>query len=119
MEEAMTFWHLEPVLEEIQGISKDSQYFTGLNRIAEEHLGLSLGDLETIGVPRLSLFLLGNQEMDVTKALIAYGIFEKLLEFEDNMFCAAMYRRKVKDLYAVLVDVAYRYNLSLDNYLAS
>lgn len=115
----MTFWHVEPVLEEIQDISKDSQYFSMLNQIAEKHLGLSLGDLETIGVPRLSLFLLGRQEVDVSKALIAYGIFEKLLEFEDNMFCAAMYRRKVKDLYAVLVEVSERHDLSLENYLAS
>jgi hypothetical protein len=119
MEAVMTLWHLEPVLEEIQKISKDSEYFSSLNKIAEEHVGLSLGDLETIGVPRLSLFLLGNQEVDVSKALIAYEIFEKLLAFEDNMFCAAMYRRKVKDLYAVLIEIADRHNLSLENYLAS
>ena len=115
----MTFLHLESVLEEIYDISKDSQYFSMLNQIAEKHLGLSLGDLETIGVPRLSLFLLGSQQVDVSKALIAYGIFEKLLEFEDNMFCAAMYRRKVKDLYAILVEVSERHDLSLENYLAS
>ena len=56
----MTLWHLEPVFEEIQHITKNSEYFARLDTIAHEHLGLSLGDLETIGVPRLSLFLLDH-----------------------------------------------------------
>ena len=115
----MTFWHLEPVFEEIQHISKDSEYFSRLDRIAQEHLGLSLGDLETIGIPRLSLFLLDHQGVNLSKGLIAYSIFEKLLQLEENMFCAAMYRRKMNDLYCVLRDIASRHGLSLEGYIAS
>ena len=29
----MTFWHLEPVFEEIQHITKDSEYFAQLDAI--------------------------------------------------------------------------------------
>jgi len=115
----MTFWHLEPVFEEIQHITKESEYFAQLDAIANEHLGLALGDLETIGIPRLSLFLLDHQGMNLSKGLIAYSIFEKLLQFEDNMFCAAMYRRKMNDLYSVLTDIADRHGLSLEGYIAS
>lgn len=115
----MTLWHLEPVFEQIQLISKDSEYFGKLDSIAHEHLGLSLGDLETIGIPRLSLFLLDHQGANLSKGLIAYSIFEKLLQFEDNMFCAAMYRRKMNDLYSVLIDIADRHGVSLEGYIAS
>ena len=115
----MTFWHLEPVFEEIQLTSKDAGHFAKLDRIAEEYLGLSLGDLETIGIPRLSLFLLDHQGVNLSKGLIAYAIFEKLLELEDNIFCAAMYRRKLKDLFSVLTDIADKNGLSLQGYLAS
>lgn len=115
----MTLWHLEPVFEQIQLISKDSEYFAKLDAIAHDNLGLSLGDLETIGIPKLSLFLLDHQGVNLSKGLIAYSIFEKLLQFEDNMFCAAMYRRKMKDLYSVLIDIADRHGLSLEGYIAS
>ena len=119
MEVDMTFWHLEPVFEEIQHIKKESEYFAKLDSIANEHLGLSLGDLETIGIPRLSLFLLDHQGMNLSKGLVAYSIFEKLLQLEDNIFCAAMYRRKMNDLYSVLSDIAERHGLSLEGYIAS
>ena len=115
----MTFWHLEPVFEEIQHISKESEYFARLDRIAQDHLGLALGDLETIGIPRLSLFLLDHQGVNLSKGLIAYSIFEKLLQLEENMFYAAMYRRKMNDLYGVLSDIAGRHGLSLEGYIAS
>lgn len=115
----MTFWHLEPVFEEIQHITKESEYFAQLNAIAHEHLGLTLGDLETIGIPRLSLFLLDHQGVNLSKGLIAYSIFEKLLQLEDNIFCAAMYRRKMNDLYSVLIDIADRHGVSLEGYIAS
>lgn len=115
----MTFWHLEPVFEEIQQISKDSEYFARLDAIAQDHLGLSLGDLETIGIPRLSLFLLDHQGLNLSKGLVAYSIFEKLLQLEENMFYAAMYRRKMNDLYSVLNDIAGRHGLSLKGYVAS
>ena len=96
-----------------------SEYFAKLDAIANEYLGLSLGDLETIGIPRLSLFLLDHQGVNLSKGLIAYYILEKLLQFEDNMFCAAMYRRKMNDLYGVLTDIALRHGLSLEGYIAS
>ena len=57
--------------------------------------------------------------MNLSKGLIAYSILEKLLQFEDNMFCAAMYRRKMNDLYSVLNDIADRHGLSLEGYIAS
>ncbi len=115
----MTLWHLEPILEEIQVIDKSNNYFDLLDEICLEHLGLSLGDLETLSIPRLSLFLLDHAEVDVSKALIAHCVLEKLIEFEDNIFCAAMYRRKNKDLNAIIVDISQRHNLGLERYLAS
>lgn len=115
----MTLWHLEPILDDIQAIDKTKNYFDLLDEICLEHLGLSLGDLETLSIPRLSLFLLGHAEVDVSKALIAYGVLEKLVEFESNIFCAAMYRRKIKDLNAIIMDISQRHDLGLEGYLAS
>ena len=112
----MTLWHLEPIFDEIQSLSKDMHYFAKLDEISQSNLGLTLGDLETLSITRLSLFLISGQ--DIGKGLIAYSVLEKLLEFEDNLFCAAMYRRKLKDLVLVLSEVADRQGVSLQGYVA-
>ena len=115
----MVVWHVEPVLEDIHCIDKSQRYFALFNQISEEHLGLELGDLETLCATRLALFLIDHQAMDLSKVLIAYAMIERLLEFEDNLFCAAMYRRKLKDLSAIIIDISERHGISVQQYMAS
>ena len=115
----MTLWHVEPIVEDIQSIEKHDKYFDRLDTITRTYLGLSLGDLEMLSVPRISLFLHDHYGLDLSKCLIAYLIFEKLVEFEQNMFVAALYRRKMSDVYDMIQDIARNHGVSLEAYLAS
>ncbi len=115
----MTLWHVEPIIEDIQSIQIEDNYFARLDSISRTSLGLSLGDLEMISVPRISLFMHDQNGLDLSKGLIAYLIFEKLVDLEKNIFVAALYRRKMEDVYEMIKEVAINHGVSLESYLAS
>ena len=115
----MTFWHVEPIVEEIQCMNQTEAYFQRMNQIAQEYVGLSIGDIELLSVPRLGLFLHGDDGMDLGKCLVTYVILEKLLSFENNIFCAAMYRRKSQDFFEMMQEVAFQKGISFQAYIAS
>lgn len=115
----MNVWHVEPIIEELQEMKQADPYFERMNQIAHEYLGLSTGDLEVLSVAHLSLFLHGDNGIDLGKCLVVYMILEKLLAFETNIFCAAMYRRKCHDFFEMMEDVANAKGLSLQAYVAS
>ena len=115
----MTLWHVEPIVEDIHSIQETDNYFDRLDAISRSYLGLSLGDLEMLSVPRISLFLHDNQGLDLSKCLIAYLIFDKLVELEKNIFVAALYRRKLGDVYEMIKEVSSEHGVNLEAYLAS
>lgn len=115
----MTFWHVEPIVEEIQGMELTESYFDRMDEISQDYVGLSVGDIEVLSVTRLSLFLHGADGLDLGKCLVAYVILEKLVAFEKNIFCAAMYRRKCQDFFEMMQEVAVLKGISLRSYVAS
>ena len=115
----MTFWHVEPIVEEIQNIEFTEFYFERMDEISQDYVGLSVGDIEVLSVTRLSLFLHGEDGLDLGKCLVTYVILEKLLAFERNIFCAAMYRRKCQDFFTMMQEVAGLKGISLRSYIAS
>lgn len=115
----MTFWYVEPIVEEIQNMALTESSLDRMDEISQDYVGLAVGDIEVLSVTRLSLYLHGENGLDLGKCLVTYVILEKLLAFEENIFCAAMYRRKCHDFFEMMQEVASLKGISLRAYIAS
>ena len=104
------------LIQQIHAIEDVQVKRQALNDISQQLLSLSLQDLEEVSAAGLFLFFKSNQGFDLEKAVMAYYVLQQLHQYEDNLFYAAMSRKKVKEFGAFLLHCAEMKGVSLSEY---
>ena len=104
------------LIQQVHQIQDLQQKRHALNDISQKLLSLSLQDLEDVSAAGLFLFFKKQQGFDLDNAVMAYYILQQLHQYEDNLFYAAMSRKKVREFGAFLMHVAELKGISLSDY---
>ena len=107
--------NLQGLIAQLEGHHTEKQLREVLTSLCQNHLPFSLSELEELSAPMIRLFLTSRTGFDVSKAMLAYAILQRLFSIEYNPSRAFELQSVLRDFSTAIAKYADRNGIELDS----